>query len=191
MCWNAIFLTHAHSDHAGRLKNGAPCEVFATQESWKALQRFAIPKRSVVAPHQAIELGDLTFEASPVEHSLIAPAVGYRITGTSSSRFYVPDVVSIPELGRALSGVSVYIGDGATTTRPLVRKRNSALMGHAPITVQLQWCKQEGISRAFFTHCGSQTVTGNTKMTTEKIRTLGRELDINVRIAHDGLEIAL
>jgi phosphoribosyl 1,2-cyclic phosphodiesterase len=173
------------------LKNGAPCEVFATGETWKKLQRFAIRKRSVVPPHQAIKIGGLTFEAFPVEHSLIAPAVGYRVTCTGNSIFYVPDVVSIPELGRALSGVSVYVGDGATISRPLVRKRNTALIGHAPITVQLQWCKEESISRAFFTHCGSQIVTGDKKATTEKIRMLGRELSIDVQIADDGVEIVV
>jgi hypothetical protein len=99
--------------------------------------------------------------------------------------------VSIPELGRALSGVSVYIGDGATVTRPLVRKRDSALIGHAPITVQLQWCKQESVPRAIFTHCGSQIVTGDITATTEKVRMLGRELTIDVQLAHDGLEVVV
>jgi hypothetical protein len=104
---------------------------------------------------------------------------------------YVPDVVSIPELVHALSGVSVYIGDGATITRPLVRKRDSALIGHAPITAQLKWCREVGIGRAIFTHCGSQIVAGNTKATTDKVRTLGRELSIDVQIAYDGMKIVV
>lgn len=188
---NAIFLTHAHSDHAGGLKNGALCEVFATDETWKRLENFAIRNRSLVRLHQPIKIDSLTFEAFPVEHSLIAPAVGYRVTSAGSSIFYVPDVASIPELARALKGVSVYIGDGATVTRPLVRKRDKALIGHAPITVQLQWCTQEGVRRAFFTHCGTQIVSDDERALAEKIHGLASELAVDARIAHDGLEIVV
>ena len=188
---SAIFLTHAHSDHADGLKNGAPCEVFATAETWEKLRNFGIRSRSVVPPHEPIKIGELTFQAFPVEHSLRAPAVGYRLASNNSSVFYVPDVASIPELEQVLSGVSVYIGDGATVRRSLIRQRAGALIGHAPITVQLQWCKQENVPRAFFTHCGSQIVNAGPKATAEEIRTLGHRLSIDAQIAHDGLEIAL
>jgi phosphoribosyl 1,2-cyclic phosphodiesterase len=191
MCPSAIFLTHAHSDHAGGLKHGAPCEVFATPETWKRLDNFPIQGRSLITPNQPVRMAGRLFEAVPVEHSLIAPAVGYRITSGSGSIFYVPDVASIPERAKALAGVSVYIGDAATITRPLVRKRGSLLIGHASIAVQLQWCKEESIRRAFFTHCGSQIVTGDAQATTEQIRTLGRQVGINAEIAYDGLEIAV
>ena len=114
---NSIFLTHAHSDHAGGLKNSAPCEVFCNGPRLGRSYRVKL---------------------YPVEHSLIAPAVGYRVTGAGHSIFYVPDVASIPEVARALSGIAMYIGDGATISRPLVRRRDSALIGYAPITTQLQ-----------------------------------------------------
>src|SRR5437764_14501648 len=84
---------------------------------------------------KSIEIGDISLEAFPVEHSLIAPAAGYRITCAGNSIFYVPDVVSVCDQARALSGASVYIGDGASISRPLVRKRDGALIGHAPIKV--------------------------------------------------------
>ncbi len=70
---NAIFLTHAHSDHAGALKNGAPCQIFATSETWKRLQPFAIQSRYLVLPRHAIEICGLTFEVFSVEHSVVAP----------------------------------------------------------------------------------------------------------------------
>ena len=83
---NAIFLTHAHSDHAGALKNGAPCHIFATSETWKRLQPVAIQSRYLVLPRHAIEICGLTFEVFSVEHSV----VGYRIISMGSSIYYVP-----------------------------------------------------------------------------------------------------
>ena len=37
----ALLLTHAHPDHAGGLRRGAPWPVYATEETWRALGRLA------------------------------------------------------------------------------------------------------------------------------------------------------
>ena len=72
-------------------------------------------------------------EAFPVEHSLLAPAVGYRVSSGPLAFFYVPDLASIRERHEALSGVALYIGDGATVSRSMVRRRDHNEIGHAPI----------------------------------------------------------
>src|SRR5262249_17907880 len=54
-------------------------------------------------------LDGITFEAFPVEHSLRAPAVGYRISTGRTRLFYVPDVVAIRNRRRALQDVSLYV----------------------------------------------------------------------------------
>jgi len=63
--------------------------------------------------------------------------------------FYVPDVAGLPDAPNTLRGISVYIGDGATMTRSMVRKKNGTLIGHAPMTVQLSWCKMAVFAAPF------------------------------------------
>ncbi len=42
---SAIILTHAHPDHAAGLRDGAPCPVYATEETWSAIAHSIIRRR--------------------------------------------------------------------------------------------------------------------------------------------------
>jgi phosphoribosyl 1,2-cyclic phosphodiesterase len=185
------FLTHGNPDHAGGLRNGAPCEVFATEETWRILKNFAVRERRVIVPRKAFRIGGVMFEAFPVEHSILAPAVGYRVSCRRSAIFYAPNVACIHQESRALSGFVIYVGDGATITRPLLRRRGNTLIGHAPINSQLKWCKRQGVPRAVFTHCGSQIVRGDERVLAVEVRSLGRALGVEALIAYDRLKINL
>ena len=186
---SAIVLTHAHPDHAAGLANGAPCPVFAMPETFASLAAFPIEDKRTVPIGKPFAVGGLAFEAFPVEHSIRAPAVGYRVSAGQSAFFYVPDVVTIGRRRDALRGICLYIGDGATISRPIVRRRQAALIGHTPIATQLGWCAQEGARYAIFTHCGSEIVTGDARHTSGQVRRLGRQRGVYAAIAHDGLEL--
>lgn len=130
-------------------------------------------------------------EAVPVVHSLRAPAVGYRIGAGGAWVFYVPDVVAIPARPRALAGIALYVGDGASVARPIVRRWGGRRFGHAPIRSQLDWCAREGVRRSIFTHCGSEIVAGDERKAAVRVRAIGRACGVEARLAYDGMILGL
>src|SRR5260370_18792316 len=73
---NAIVLTHAHPDHAWGLKRGAPCPVYAPEKTWQELQHYPIEERRLIKERTPTKICGITFEAFPVEHSILSPAGG-------------------------------------------------------------------------------------------------------------------
>ena len=141
---HAIVITHPHPDHAFGLKAGTSCPVYAIGKAWEKMKSFPIEqtKRRLLAIRKAKKIAGITFEAFPVVHSTRAPAVGYRIQAGGSAIFYVPDVVQIHGRSQALRGIDLYVGDGATLTRPILRreKQSNQLIGHTAVMKQLDWC---------------------------------------------------
>jgi phosphoribosyl 1,2-cyclic phosphodiesterase len=183
---HAIVLTHAHADHAEALRQGSACPVYATAATWRSIGGWPIRDRRRVGLRAAFDILGVRFEAVPVAHSVRAPAVGYRITAGRRTIFYVPDVAGLVEAGRALDGVEVYVGDGAALSRPILRHRDGALTGHASIAMQLDWCRDRGIRRALFTHCGSAIVRSAHADVERRVRALGGARGIEAGIASDG-----
>jgi phosphoribosyl 1,2-cyclic phosphodiesterase len=188
---SAIVLTHAHPDHAWGLARGAPCPVYATTDTLALLRNYPLREPRPVQPRKPFAFGELSFEAFPVEHSIRAPAVGYRVSAATACFFYVPDVVAIRDRHRAVKGVQLYIGDGAVVRRSMVRRRGETLIGHAPIVAQLGWCEAEHVGKAVFTHCGSDIVRGDARHLNSVVRRLGSERGVEARIAYDGLRFVL
>lgn len=190
----AVVVTHAHPDHAWGLKEGSPAPVWATAEAWDAMKGYPIPDedRHVVEPRLPFEPVDgIIFEAFAVEHSIRAPAVGYRITAGVVAVFHAPDLVYVHDRSEALGGCSLFVGDGATMKRSFVRKRGDALIGHAPVYTQLGWCQKEGVPRMIVTHCGSEIVTGDERVLAARLREWARQRGVEAGFAHDGMELVL
>jgi phosphoribosyl 1,2-cyclic phosphodiesterase len=188
---SAIVLTHAHPDHAWGLKRGAPCPVYAPQKTWQELQHYPIKDHLVIDERTPTKICGITFEAFPVEHSILSPAVGYRVSAGRSRIFYAPDLIFIHDRQDALKGVQIYIGDGATVTRSFIRRRGKTLIRHSPVRTQLTWCEKEGVPKAIITHCGSEIVTGDEHKLSAKLRAMAAERGVEVRLAYDGMKLEL
>ena len=185
-----IILTHAHPDHAFGLKEGSPCTVWATKKTWKDIDDFPIPKklRRIIEPRKKRRICGIQFEAFSLLHSLICPAVGYRITCGKMRLFYAPDVAWIEQMEEALKKIQFYIGDGATITRPMIRKKGNKIFGHANVRQQLTWCKKHRVPEMIVTHCGSDIVS-HAKKAEKKIQLLAEERGVKVTIAYDEMKI--
>ena len=112
------------------------------------------------------------------------------MTAGRAALFYVPDLAAQRDPASALHGVDLYIGDGATVTRSMVRRHDRDLIGHATVGAQLAWCREQGVGRAIFTHCGSEVVRSDARAIGAAIATLGQEQGIEASVAYDGQRLA-
>ena len=152
---DAIFVSHAHPDHAWGLEEETLLPVFASATTHEITKDFAIRDRRVLAPGEASRLGPLRLTAFPVVHSVRCPCVAVRIETPEGVVVYSGDIVSFEDPAAALAGATLYVGDGSTLEGSLVRRHPSGvLMGHTTVRAQLGWLAKHGVRRAVFAHFG-------------------------------------
>jgi L-ascorbate metabolism protein UlaG (beta-lactamase superfamily) len=185
-----IAISHAHPDHAFGLKEGVRVPVLVTPESHRLLRSFPVSRFRLIEPGRPVALGPFSLVAYRVIHSLRAPAVGFRIRAGGVTVVYNPDIISIVHPAAALRGVDVFIGDGASLTRPLVRRRGDLLFGHTTVRAQLGWCRRYGIRYAFIVHCGKQLVQMRPRALDKAVAQLAGDAVI-ATVARDGMKVNL
>jgi len=176
----AILITHAHPDHFLWLKKDEDYQgkIYLTRETAKAAKvskNFVIIKKN-----HWFKLGPFKIFAYPVAHSLIAPAVGFKIKA-KKTLVYNPDILFFKNKA-ILKGVDIYIGDSSSVTRSLVRKKDDQLFGHARIQTQINWCKKYQIRTIIFTHLGKEALGLGKKALEKRFK----QENLTIKIASDG-----
>ncbi len=191
---DAIFVSHAHPDHAGGLKEGTDVPVYASEVTHEITKDFAISRREVVEPRRPAKIGPFRVTTYPVVHSIRCPCVASRIEGPEGSIVYSGDIVAFEDPAEALSRADTYVGDGSTLKRSLVRRHPSGvLIGHTTVRAQLGWLAKSKVPRAIFSHFGKGPIEMGEPALKTALADLASEKAPQCRVtaARDGLRLEL
>jgi len=143
-----IVVTHSHPDHAFGLKYNLDKELYMSGITYNSFKRILGGAKVQVLEFGApVTISGLEVVLFPVLHSTIAPASCIRVQG---KLLYCPDVKEIPNKGKVLRGISIYVGDGSSFKRDIQYR---AGIGHKSMVGQMEWLKGKAKS-VLFTHIG-------------------------------------
>jgi ribonuclease BN (tRNA processing enzyme) len=189
---DAIFVSHAHPDHAWGLREGTDAPVFASAITHELLAEMPLAERIVLDPAQRVRVGPFRLTSFPVVHSIRCPGIGARIEVSGRVVVYSGDIVAFHAQAEALADAWLYVGDGSSLTASLVRRHPSgALLGHTTVRAQLGWLAKAGVPRAVFSHFGSGPIGMGDEDLSEALSALAadRAPGCEVFAAKDGLEL--
>ncbi len=166
---NKIFITHLHPDHSRGIENP---------------EKYLLKKSLIIKGLKIVPF--------PVLHSIRCPANGFRFEYKGFKAGYFPDVLWIKDRDKALEHLDLYIGDGSTLKRDLVRKnkKTGQIFGHASMKTQLQWVKKYNIPWVIFTHFGKQPCQMGNRKLLKELKKIGGDL-VKVEVAKDKEEFKI
>jgi len=140
-----VWSGNSHPDHCLGLKmEKTKIPVFMSKETSDRLpeDKFPLQDRRVVKDN--FKFDSINAQEIPVGHSTKAPMSGLIIETDEGKIGYFPDVLDIPNRKQVLRRLTIYIGDGSSLTRDIIRKIGGKHVGHVSIASQIAWCREAG-----------------------------------------------
>jgi len=192
----AIILTHTHLDHSGGLI-GRTLDIpvfispffkkskYFKPQDWKniKLKEFPLNKR--------FQILGVRILAVPILHSVDAQNVALFLKFPDGTKIsYLTDVLGLRKEHRKYLRNSIYIGDGSSIEKRLVRrhKKTGQPIGHAKVEVQIRWASENLAKAVVFTHWSEEALEMGKRRLTSLFKELSRNYSIPVFIAEDGMK---
>lgn len=180
-------LTHAHT--ALQIK-GQKCSIAVHVNKFtnKLLSKEDYPIKRKIFWKRPFFIGDVKITPFPVVHSVKAPMTGLVLEANSRKIIYLPDVLDILDR-KVLNGADVYIGDGVSLDKDLIRRWSGKKYGHASIRTQLSWVRDAKIPKAIFTNLGKWA--GSRQIARKVLQSLNEEFNLKVAESYRDYRIHL
>ena len=129
-----IWISHANLDHALGLKGEeTDIPVFMSKETGNKLSENQFPLKNRQIVKDNFKFGSI--EAQEISGGLIIKTDEGKIG-------YFPNSLNIPDKS-ILKELSIYIGDGSSLTKDIVKNAKGEKVGHKSMVAQMAWCRGE------------------------------------------------
>lgn len=152
-----LLITHLHPDHIGGITSSIKAKVIAPREIADELEKKKDIKVIKIEKNRVYDINGFKVKAIEIAHSPKYKTFAYLIKSEGKNILVAPDVLNIKK--KYLKNIDVYIGDGATLEKPIVRKTEKGPFGHTSIINQIKKVKKYSPNAILiFSHLGQDVI---------------------------------